>query len=215
MTTAPGIDELEDGSAWEKVLTLSYTEIAPFVISNLRRVSLPMVLVWIISGVALFLSVWLWPGLMSPSDNPQIITGLGAGLLVIPLLLVPLHEGLHLIPFRLAGASDIRIGADLRQGIIYVTAHRFVAGRKLFTMVALTPFIIITTGIFITLTLTPPWWQWVLSMTLMVHTTMCAGDAALLGFMGRYKNRRLYTWDDADRKEAYFYASVKSENENL
>jgi len=211
----PGIDELEEGLAWEKVLTLSYAEIAPFVISNLRRFSLPMALVWIISAGALFLSVWLWPGLRLPADNPQIITGLGAGLAVIPLLLIPLHEGLHLIPFRLAGANDIRMGADLRQGIVYVTAHRFVAGRRLFTMVALTPFFIITTGITIALILSPPWWQWVLSMSLLVHTTMCAGDAALLGFMGSYKNRRLFTWDDADRKEAYFYASVRSENENL
>lgn len=215
MATTPGIDELEDGSAWEKVLTLSYAEIAPFVISNLRKGSLPMVLVWIISAGALFLSVWLWPGLRLPTANPQIITGLGAGLAVIPLLLIPLHEGLHLIPFRLAGANDIRMGADLRQGIVYVTAHRFVAGRRLFTMVALTPFIIITTGIVIALALCSPWWQWVLSMSLLVHTTMCAGDAALLGFMERYRNRRLFTWDDADRKEAYFYASVRMENENL
>jgi Putative zincin peptidase len=213
MTTTPGIDELEEGIAWEKVLTLSYAEIAPFVISNLRRVSLPMAFVWIISVITLFLSVWLWPGLMSPSDNPQIITGLGVGLGVIPLLLIPLHEGLHLIPFRLAGASDIRMGTDLRQGIVYVTAHRFVAGRRLFTMVALTPFFIITTGLFIAVALCPMWWQWVLSMSLLVHTTMCAGDAALLGFMGRYKNRRLFTWDDADKKEAYFFASVRREND--
>jgi len=215
MTTTPGIDELEEGSAWEKVLTLSYAEIAPFVISNLRKGSLPMILVWIISAGALFLSVWLWPGLRVPATSPQIITGLGVGFIVIPVLLIPLHEGLHLIPFRLAGATDIRMGADLRQGIVYVTAHRFVAGRRLFSMVALTPFIIITTAFIIALALCPPWWQWILSMSLLVHTTMCAGDAALLGFMGRYRNRRLFTWDDADRKEAYFYASVRSENENL
>lgn len=214
MASTPGIDELEEGLAWEKVLTLSYAEIAPFVLSNLKKLSLPMAFVWVIASSTLFLSVWLWPGLRSPSDNPQIITGLGAGLAVIPLLLIPLHEGLHLIPFRLAGARDIRMGADLRQGIVYVTAHRFVAGRKLFTGVALTPFVIITAGFLIAMALCPPWWQWVLSMSLMVHTTMCAGDAALLGFMGSFKNRSVCTWDDADRKEAYFYASIKSENEN-
>jgi len=213
MTTTPGIDELEAGSAWEKVLTLSYAEIAPFVISNIGRLTLPMLLIWIISGGALFLSIWLWPGLRLPVENPEILPGLGAGLVGIPLLLIPLHEGLHLVPFRLAGASDIRIGADLRQGIVYVTAHRFVAGRRLFTMVALTPSIIITTGIITALVLCPPWWQWVLSMSLLVHTTMCAGDAALLGFIASYKNRRLCTWDDADRKEAYFYASVLREND--
>jgi hypothetical protein len=56
----------------------------------------------------------------------------------------------------------------------------------------------------------PPWWKWVLSMALLVHTTMCAGDVALTGFMDSFGKRRVYTWDDADRKEAYFYASAET-----
>jgi hypothetical protein len=47
-------------------------------------------------------------------------------------------------------------------------------------------------------------------MALLVHTTMCAGDAALTGFMDSFGKRRVYTWDDADRKEAYFYASAET-----
>jgi hypothetical protein len=35
---------------------------------------------------------------------------------------------------------------------------------------------------------------------------MCAGDTALIGFMRGLRHRNVYTWDDADRKEAYFYA---------
>jgi len=44
-------------------------------------------------------------------------------------------------------------------------------------------------------------------MALLVHATMCAGDTALLGFINSHGNRRVYTWDDADKREAYFYAS--------
>jgi hypothetical protein len=172
-----------------------------------------MALIWITAAVSLFLSAWFWPGLRYAAGDPQLIRGLVAGLLVIPLLMIPVHEALHLIPFRLAGARDIRIGADLRQGIFYVTAHRFVAGRMLFAFVALTPFISITAGILITIVLCPLWWKWVLAMSLMVHTTMCAGDAALLGFMRGFKNGEAYTWDDADRKEAYFYVPQNREND--
>jgi hypothetical protein len=207
MKTIPGIQELEEGSGYEKVLTLNYGEIAPFVLSNLTRFSLPMALVWITAAVSICLSAWLWPGLKFPSDDPQLFRGLLTGLVVIPLLLVPLHEVLHLIPFRISGARNIRLGADLRQGIFYVTAHRFVAGRGLFALVAMTPFLSISSTILIAMTLSPPWWQWVLAMSLMVHTTMCAGDTALLGFMCSFKNREVYTWDDADKKEAYFYVS--------
>jgi len=214
MKSTPGIEELEEGSGYEKVLTLSYGEIAPFVISNLTRFSLPMVLVWVTASLSLFLSAWLWPGLVHPSDDPQVIRGLLTGLVFIPLLLIPVHEGLHLLPFRLAGARDIRLGADLRQGIFYVTAHRFVAGRMLFTLIGMTPFLAINTGIIIGMAFCPYWWKWVLAISLMVHTTMCAGDAALLGFMYRFRKRRVYTWDDADRKEAYFYVSKNRENDN-
>jgi hypothetical protein len=130
----------------------------------------------------------------------------------MPLLLIPFHEGLHLVPFRLAGAKDIRIGADLRQGIIYVTANRFVAGLSLFSAVALTPFITITAGLAAAILFSPPWWQWTLSMTLFTHTTMCIGDAILLGYMTEFKSRGVFTWDDADKGEAYFYAGKNTEN---
>lgn len=207
MKPPPRIEELDDPTAYERVLTLPYGEIAPFVISNVTKPSLPMLLIWFTAGASLFLSVWFWPGLNFPSSGQQMLTGLAAGLLLLPIILIPVHEGAHLIPFRIAGARDIRFGADLRQGIVYVTAHRFVAGRKLFSLVALTPFIAVTVALLVFILLSPPWWKWVLSMTLLIHTSMCAGDTALLGFMNSFRNRRVFTWDDADRKEAYFYAS--------
>lgn len=209
MKPIPSIEELEDPAAWEKVLTLPYGGIAPFVISNLTRPALPIVMIWFTAAASLFLSVWFWPGVKYESADPRIITGLASGLLLIPLLLIPVHEGAHLIPFRIAGAKDIRFGADLKQGIVWVTAHRFVAGKKLFRLVALTPFVIISITILIFILLSPLWWKWVLSMTLLVHTTMCAGDAALLGFMNSLGTKRVCTWDDADLKEAYFYVSTR------
>lgn len=207
MSDRPSIEELEEGSGYEKVLTLPYDELAPFVISGLRSLSLPMMLVWTVVIVSAVLTLLLWPRSADISDHPGILQGLAAGLILIPLLLVPLHELMHLIPFRFAGARDIRVGADLRQGIVYVTAHRFVAGLNLFAVVALTPFLVITASLVTVMFFVPAWWQWVLTLALLAHTTMCAGDAALLGHLGQYRGRKVYTWDDADRKEAYFYAS--------
>jgi len=210
MKPTPSIEALDDPSDYEKVLTLPYGEIAPFVISHITRPTLPMLLVWIIAGASLFLSVWFWPGLNYPSAGTMMAAGLAAGVILFPLLLVPVHEGSHLIPFRLAGAKDIRFGADLRQGIIYVTAHRFVAGTRLFSIVALTPLITVTAALTVLILISPAWWKWTFSITLFVHTTMCAGDTALLGYMNSFAGRRVYTWDDADKKEAYFYASKQA-----
>lgn len=74
-----------------------------------------MLRIWITFAATIFLSVWFWPGVAYHPEEPRIAAGLAAGLILIPLLLVPVHEGLHLIPFLLAGARDIRIGADLSQ----------------------------------------------------------------------------------------------------
>ena len=208
MISRPAIEELEDGSAYDKVLTLPYNDIAPFVIGSLKSFNLPMMTVWVVLALTAFLTVWFWPGVRYAPEHSRIIIGLTTGLVAAPVLLIPFHEGLHLIPFSMAGAKDIRCGADLRQGIIYVTAHRFVADLRLFSIVALTPFVIITAAIIVTMIFCSPWWKWVLSLALFAHTTMCAGDTALIGFMGGFRNRNVYTWDDADRKEAYFYAGI-------
>lgn len=215
MNSRPAIEELEDVSAYEKVLTLPYNDIAPFVIGSLKSLNLPMMTVWVVLALTAFLVVWFWPGVRYTPEHPLLIIGLATGLVAGPVLLIPVHEGLHLIPFRMAGAKDIRYGADLRQGIIYVTAHRFVADLRLFSIVAFTPFVIITAGIIVAMIFCSPWWQWVLSLALFTHTTMCAGDTALIGFMRSLRNRKVYTWDDADRKEAYFYASNINVNDHL
>jgi hypothetical protein len=62
-----------------------------------------MIRIWIALAASLLLSLWFWPDLYS-LRGPGILTGLAAGLLLMPLALVPVHEGLHLIPFLIAGA---------------------------------------------------------------------------------------------------------------
>ncbi|MCU0410863.1 MAG: DUF3267 domain-containing protein [Bacteroidales bacterium] len=212
MPVSPTIDELESGPDFEKVLTLQYNDIAPFVIGRLFSFALPSVMIWVVLAISAFLTVWLWPGQTVTDESRHIIKGLLTGLIGLPLLLIPFHEGLHLVPYWLAGARDIRFGADMRQGIIYVTAHRFVTSRSLFSMVALTPFAVITAGLAAAILFASPWMQWVLAMTVFVHATMCTGDAVLTGFMSAFRGRRTFTWDDADAGVAYFCAEKLPEN---
>lgn len=205
MRHLPAIEELEDSSRYSKELTLPYSDIAHFVVYRLLTASLPMILLWIVLLAATVLSIVFWPGLIFRLPEQHILKGLLAGTVLVPLLLVPLHEGLHLVPFRLAGARDIRLGSDLRQGIIYITAHRFVTGRRLLSYIAMTPFAFITAGLITAIALCPVWWQWVLSISLFVHTTMCAGDAVMLTYTTSFSGKEVFTWDDADLLEAYFY----------
>ena len=46
------------------------------------------------------------------------------GFVVLPLLLIPVHEILHIVPMLIVGAKNIRVGADIKQFMFYVTARR-------------------------------------------------------------------------------------------
>ena len=122
---------------------------------------------------------------------------------------VPVHEFLHVIPFYLFGARNIRAGMDLRQYIFYVTAHRYVAAPFQFILVAFFPFLIISLIVLFLIFPVPGIWKWSLSLFLFLHATMCAGDFALLNFYWLNRAKKIYTWDDAERKIAYFYESVE------
>jgi hypothetical protein len=121
------------------------------------------------------------------------------------------HEFLHIIPYFLSGAKNIRVGMDLKQYLFYVSAHKYVAAPFQFRIVALTPFLVISSGLIILIILLPGLWKWSLSIFLFVHTTMCAGDFALLNLYFVNKDKKIYTWDDLDKKEAYFYEELSQE----
>ena len=130
------------------------------------------------------------------------------GFIVFPVLMIPVHEFMHVVPFFLTGAKRIRVGADLKQYIFYVTAHRHVISARQFRFVALIPFLVISAALIILILYLPGLWKWSLSVLLFVHATMCAGDFALLNFYYINRHRKIYTWDDADEKMAYFYEEL-------
>jgi hypothetical protein len=74
--------------------------------------------------------------------------------------------------------------------------------------VALIPFILISLSIIILIFILPALWKWSLSVFLFAHATMCAGDFALLNFYYVNRDKKIYTWDDADEKMAYFYEKI-------
>jgi hypothetical protein len=98
---------------------------------------------------------------------------------------------------------------DLKQYMFYVTAHKYVATPLQFRIVALVPIIVISLALTISIIFLPGLWKWSLSLFLFVHATMCAGDIALLNLYWVNKDKKIYTWDDVERKEAYFYEKLE------
>ena len=181
-----------------------------FVLEYLRKKSTFMILTfWTSCALFFVLSVAIRISISGTFTAGSVIMHSILGLIVFPVLIIPVHEVLHIIPYYLFGARNIKIGMDLKQYLFYVTAHKFVADRQQFRIVALFPFVLINLTLLILIILLPPLWKWSLSIFLFIHTTACAGDFALLNFYFLNRDKDIYTWDDAEKKETYFYEKKK------
>jgi len=208
MAKNPSIEELDDVSRFNRELKLAYEDVAVFVMSHLKNKSAAMVAFWVITAMSVVINVVLWIMVLRTPGHKSMITGTLLGFVLLPVALTPLHEAIHYIFLRIAGARDIRLGMDLRQGIIYLSAHRHVISKKSFRIIATSPFIIVNLLLAVLIFASASiWLKWVLSSALFMHATMCIGDLVLLGYMEEFNPRRVYTWDNVEAREAYFYVS--------
>lgn len=198
------IDDLRDRERYELLRELGFNDLMAFVteyywkrrsVLTLSHVGLTFV----------FLGMWLATGLGGKGSLDDWLTSWG-GAFVVFLLLLPLHEALHGLVYRLCGATDVRYGILWRQAAAYATAHNFVADARQFTWIALTTFLIINGGLLLAAALLPEWRPLLLG-ALFWHTTGTAGDFALLNYFRLHRDREIYTYDDAETKTSYFYAA--------
>lgn len=202
------VEDLSNESRFRHLLTISYADIVSFVLDYIGRKTVLTLFFWSVCLIFLGLAVTVRINITGYYEFRKIFSHTLMGLVLFPILIVPFHELLHLIPYFLSGAKNIRVGMDLSQYIFYVTAHRHVASPLQFKVVAMIPFIIVSIISLFLVFYLPGLWKWSLSLFLFAHTTMCAGDFAMLNYYHINKHRKIYTWDDADLKEAYFYEEL-------
>ncbi|MBL0095147.1 MAG: DUF3267 domain-containing protein [Bacteroidetes bacterium] len=120
-------------------------------------------------------------------------------------LIVPIHELIHGIGYKLAGAEKVSYKAIWKQMIFYAMADRFVARKKQFVLLAIAPFVLINT-LFITLFLyLPEPVSWVSYGALLMHTAGCSGDFALMSYFYNYWEKNPVTYDDVVGQMSYFF----------
>lgn len=202
------VEDLEDQSRFRQLLAMPYSELIEFVLEYIRRRTGLMIFFWSVCILFLGIALTVRLNIAGYFQSKNILLHSALGFIVFPLLCIPVHEALHIVPFLLIGARRIKIGVDLKQYMFYVTAHRHVSSSGQFGFVAMVPFLLIDIALLIMIFILPGLWKWSLSLLLFVHTTMCAGDFALLNFMWINRKKKLYTWDDADQKMAYFYEEI-------
>jgi hypothetical protein len=203
------VEDLEDQSKFRQILVIPYNELINFVLDYLKKRSGLIVFFYGVCLIFFGLAVNVRINIAGAFPSGNILLHSGLGFIVFPLISIPVHELLHIIPYYISGARKIRVGMDLKQYLFYVTAHRYVASPLQFIIIALAPFLIISVSITLLIFLLPGLWKWSLSLFLFVHATVCAGDLALLNLYFLNRNKKIYTWDDADTKTAYFYEKIE------
>ena len=206
------VSDLKDEQRFRLITSVEHENVVPFVFRYIRRKNK---VTWLYFGANIIFLAYLLriitSHMTSGSWSPgAILWQLFLGFILYPVLLVPVHEGIHGLVYLLEGAKKIKFGADLKQYIFYVTADHFVLDKNSFYRLAFTPFIILSLALAAGSIFIQPPYSWGFSLCLLAHGTMCIGDFALASLFAEYPEKEIYTYDQASDKTSFFYEKIKS-----
>lgn len=185
---------------------LEHKELVPFVKKYIRKNTVFAWLYYIATFGLLAISIGLIvKGFLSENFKlMDLISKFSLGF-ALALLLLPLHEYLHALAYKFVGATTTSYDANLKKFYFMAIADKFVANRKEFNIVALAPFVVISSGLMITLLFVGFNWQITILGVLFAHTSMCSGDFALLSYFQFHRDKQVVTYDLKHEKVSYFY----------
>jgi len=202
----PDAETLENDPGFRKILELDFSEMIPFVLSNIRRPGMIHLFYISLNTISLLFIVFyaVWSVNTGRLNVGGVLLQFFTGMLAGSFLVIPPHELLHGMAYKILGARKIRFGMDLKQFIFYVTADRFTISRRELAFLALTPFVSINAVI---LSVTAFWATPHLLFSaslLLFHNIMCIGDFAMISYAYN-QHGELYTYDDTARKMTLFF----------
>jgi hypothetical protein len=204
------IPDLQDDKKFRLLSKLHHNDIVPFVFKYITKIN-PLTIAFYIFNV-IFLGYTL-----KHLINILLYSHLGFktillysiyGLILFPIILIPIHELIHGLVYLAVGAKRIKFGTDLTQFIFFVIADQYVAGKKDIMKVAFTPFIIISILLILGYQYLEGPVTWSFILCLLVHSTMCIGDFSMASFFVEHPHKKLFTYDDINEKSSYFYEKI-------
>ena len=194
--------------------SMDHNELIPFVKTYLNKRTFASTIYYL--SIIISVAVLLFYSMkIHVTNHTPVSKEIACFLIGVPatFLLIPLHEFIHIIAYKLQGATATSYDYNLKKFYFLAVADKFVANKKEFRIVALAPFVIITAALMISLFFVGPLAKIIMLTTLTIHTTCCSGDFALLSYFEFNKDKEVITYDDKDNKISYFY--VKDEAEQL
>jgi len=128
---------------------------------------------------------------------------------LLTFALIPFHELIHGIAYKLLGAKNTSYDVHLKKFYFLAIADKFVTSKREFQIIALAPFLIISLALLIASFSTGEPWKVTLFTTLTIHSFACSGDFALLSYFEFNKKKNVVSYDDKENKVSFFYGREK------
>jgi hypothetical protein len=208
--------ELNNNSRYSKLLELKHDELMYFVVSHVRPKSLPMQLFYLMNVPLLgYIFFKIYQVIFIAPVNWFYLVGIMLlGLLFFGLIVIPLHEILHVVAFRLLGARKTSIHAQWSRMLFYAIADKFVMNSVEFIFLALFPFVLINLALIAGVILLHGEYKVISLVTLFFHFTGCIGDFALLSYLYQNREKRILNYDDETLGMSYFFEEKKNDSGN-
>lgn len=124
-------------------------------------------------------------------------------------VLVVIHELIHGLALKLAGAPKVSFGGYIRKFIFYAEADLFVINRRQFAFIALAPLVLVKllTLAGIIFFFNHPVFYFLI-FVISAHSLFCAGDIGLLSLFYKYRDGEIFNFDSKTEKTSYYFRKI-------
>jgi hypothetical protein len=205
-------ETLHNSKEYTLIAEINYKTILDFIVSCLKPVT---PILWIFYAFLFFsvLNLGYTSVILIRETGMNIFDFLAKGALwlficIVPI--IPIHELLHGLAFKLMGAKKLTYGANLKEMVFYVTAGGFVLNKGKMYFLALVPFIIFSVVFGIMSFSAIPFIKGLGALLLAFHTSCCIGDFALMSyFYVQSGEGEVFTYDDTETKTSFYFRRIE------
>lgn len=205
----PSIDELHNPNHFSLVESFKIEEMMAFLMKELgaktdkpKSKGNPVIKILLLGILGGFFGYFVGKQIVQYKIDPwQFLEAFG----LLIFVLLPIHEGIHGLVFKILGAEKVGFGWTLKTLMVYAYAQKFVMSLKENAIVAVMPFLMITLALLIAFFALPEYKTLIFS-TFVLHTYGCLGDFILIKYYFKYRHKQMFTYDDIDEAGmTYFF----------
>ncbi len=201
----PIADEMSDPSRFRILDEIDHDNLVPAIQRHFRPTT-PVKVAYLLANAAVgavLVFRWVKAGPSFLEGFPNLCLGMVLGYLI----LLPIHELVHSLAYRMLGATTTKVVYHWKTLNAYCVADRFVVNGREFLIVCLAPFVVLNAILIAAIGLVGGFPVFLWGM-LLLHVGACSGDFALASFAWMHRRDGLQTYDDVTAKRSYFYGAA-------